>query len=176
MTDRPLAVTPAIPSVNVAHIEQLADQGEIITLDGEILAVADAESEDLIAWVLIAKRMREIARRIDDMTSGEMLMRCREVAGPIDTAYGTARESVSRGSISGIASERVRAILEEAAEDGAIPWEAVDNVAPLKPHVTPAKLADYAETIRPNHTMLAEAIDQNLPEKRRTLKVEERLV
>lgn len=175
MTDRPLAVEPALPAINVAHIEQLAESGEIITLEGEILAVADAESEDLVAWVLIAKRMRDIARRIDEMTSGEMLMRCREVAGPIDTAYGTARESVARGSISGIASERIRAILEEAAEDGLIPWEAVDNVAPMKPHVTPARLADYADTIRANHSVLATAIDENLPEKRRTLKVEERL-
>lgn len=174
--DRPLAVEPALPAINVAHIEKLVETGEIITLDGEILAISDGENEDLVAWILIAKRMREIARRVDELVSGEMLARCREVAGPIDTPYGTARESVARGSVSGIASERIRKILEEAAEDGTIPWEAVDNVAPLKPHVTPARLADYADTIRPNHSVLAAAIDENLPEKRRSLKVEERLV
>lgn len=174
--DKPLTVEPSLPAVNIAHVERLADHGEIMSLDGEILPVIDAANDDLVAWILIAKRMREIARRIDEMTGGEMLARCREVAGPIETEYGTARESISRGSISGIGAEKIRSILETAAEDGVIPWEAVDNVAPMKPHVTPAKIADYAETISQTKPELADAIEAILPERRRTLKVEDRLV
>jgi hypothetical protein len=117
--------------------------------------------------------MREIARRMEDLAGGELLTRCRQIAGPIDTEFGTARESISRGSVSGIQSERIRGVLEEAAADGTIPWEAVDNVAPLKAHVTPARLAEYADTIGGT---LGETLEAMLPEKRRVVKLDERSV
>ena len=170
--DKHLSIEPALPALNVSHIEKLAEAGRIMSLDGEVMLAASASSDDLVAWMIIEKRLREISRRVDEITSGEMLARCREVAGPISTPYGVAKESISRGSISGIASERIRRILEEAAENDAIPWEAVDNIAPLKPHVTPARAADYAETVAKSNKLLAAEIEANLPERRRVVKLD----
>jgi hypothetical protein len=173
MSDKHLEVEPSLPAANVAHLARLLEEASLISLDGEILAARDADNGSLAAWMLAAKRMREIARRMEDLAGGELLTRCRQIAGPIDTEFGTARESISRGSVSGIQSERIRAVLEEAAADGTIPWEAVDNVAPLKAHVTPARLAEYADTIG---GQLGETLDGMLPEKRRTIKLDERSV
>ena len=172
MTDKPLVVEPSLPAANIAQIAKLLEDGQIVTLDGEVLSVAEADNDSAVAWIIAAKRMRDIARRMEDLAAAEMLQRCRTVAGPIQTEFGTARESVSRGSVSGIQAARIREMLEYAAADGTIPWEAVDNVAPLQAHVTPAKAADYADTIG---GQIGEQLASLLPEKRRSLKVEERL-
>ena len=172
MADKPLAVEPSLPAANIAQIAKLLEDGQIVTLDGEVLSVAEADNDSAVAWIIAAKRMRDIARRMEDLAAAEMLQRCRAVAGPIQTEFGTARESVSRGSVSGIQAARIREMLEYAAADGTIPWEAVDNVAPLQAHVTPAKAADYADTIG---GAVGEQLASLLPEKRRSLKVEERL-
>jgi hypothetical protein len=42
--------------------------------------------------------------------------------------------------------------------------------------VTPAKIADYAETISASKPQLADKIEAILPERRRSLKVEDRLI
>jgi len=171
--EKPIVIRPELPAVNVGHIEGLLERDELITLDGEVLDITEGSSDDVVAWIVAMKRIRDLARRMEDRCAAVMLQRVGEHAGPIETEYGTARQSVSRGSVSGIASTRIRAILEEAAADEKIPWDVVDNLAPLVAHVTPAKVADYIEASAPE--ALADQLASHLPEKRRTLKVEERL-
>ena len=65
------------------------------------------------------------------------------------------------------------AIEGAAVKEWRVPWDVVDNLAPLQAHVTPARLADYLEASAPE--ALADELAKHLPEKRRTLKVEERL-
>ena len=72
--------------------------------------------------------------------------------------------------MSGIASAQIRELLEAAAADGVIPWEAVDNVAPLVAHVTPQKAWQYAEDA-PDE--IREQLEAMIPAKRRTIKVDE---
>jgi hypothetical protein len=72
--------------------------------------------------------------------------------------------------VSGIASAQIRELLEAAAADGVIPWEAVDNVAPLVAHVTPQKAWQYAEDA-PDE--IREQLEAMIPAKRRTIKVDE---
>ena len=173
MTDKPVVIRPELPAVNVGHIAGLLERDELITLDGEVIDIAEGSSDDVVAWIVAMKHIRDLARRMEDRCAAVMLQRVGEHAGPIETEYGTAKQSVSRGSVSGIQSQRIRAILEEAAADGRVPWDVVDNLAPLQAHVTPARLADYLEASAPE--ALADELAKHLPEKRRTLKVEERL-
>lgn len=174
--DRPLIVRPDLPQISITSFERLLDQGEMMSTDGEILRVDEADDASLVAWTLAAKHLREVARRMEDASHAIILDRVRQNAGPIMTEYGTAKESVSRGSITGAASARIRSILEEAASDGVISWDAADNVAPLVPHVTPAKAADYIDAIENRHPDLADELAKHLPEKRRTIKIETRSV
>ena len=171
--DKPVVIRPSLPAINAGHIEGLLERDELITLDGEVLDIAEGSSDDVVAWIVAMKRIRDLARRMEDRCNAVMLERVGQHAGAIETEYGTARQSVSRGSVSGIQSQRIRAILEEAAADEKIPWDVVDNLAPLQAHVTPARLADYLESSAPE--ALADELGKHLPEKRRTLKVEERL-
>ena len=171
MPDKPLAIEPSLPAANIAQIARLLEEGTIVSLDGDILPISEADNDSAVAWIVAAKRMREIARRMEDLASAEMLQRCRTVAGPIETEFGTARESISRSSVSGVQATRIREMLEYAAAEGTIPWEAVENVAPLQAHVTPAKAADYADTIG---GIIGDQLASLLPEKRRALKVDER--
>ena len=171
--DKPVVIRPSLPAINAGHIEGLLERDELITLDGEVLDIAEGSSDDVVAWIVAMKRIRDLARRMEDRCNAVMLQRVGEHAGPIETEYGTAKQSVSRGSVSGIQSQRIRAILEEAAADGKIPWDVVDNLAPLQAHVTPAKLSDYLD-VRGEEDFGRE-LRKHLPEKRRTLKVEERL-
>jgi hypothetical protein len=165
------SVQPYIPPASITQLRKLAEHAELITTSGEIVEASAADDESLVAWHLIAAEMRTVARLLEQSITAELMQRCQAAGGPVKTEYGEARESVSRGSVSGIAASRIRAILEECAADGAIPWDAVDNIAPLVPHVTPAKVANYIETCP---TGLAEQLEEHLPEKRRTLKVEPR--
>jgi hypothetical protein len=171
--DKPVVLRPELPAINMGHIEGLLERDELITLDGEVLTIDEGTSDDVVAWIVAMKRIRDLARRMEDRCSAIMLQRVGEHAGPIETEYGTAKQSVSRGSVSGIQSTRIRAILEEAAADEKIPWDVVDNLAPLQAHVTPAKMADYLEASA--SPVGADELAKHLPEKRRTLKVEERL-
>ena len=173
MSEKHLAVEPSLPQANIAHLARLLEEASLVSLDGEITSARDADNDSLAAWRIAAKRRRDIAGLLVDVAGVELLLRCRQIAGPIDTEFGTARESISRGSVSGVQSERIRSVLEAAAADGIIPWEAVDNVAPLKAHVTPARLAEYAETIGGD---LGETLETMLPEKRRVVKLDERSV
>ena len=172
MSDRSVAVEPYLPQANIGQIRDLFERGMIVTLDGEVLPATDADNDSLVSWILAAEMLRKLAFEMRTMAEGEMLHRVRESAGPISTEYGTARESISRGSVSGVAAKRIREVLEKRAEDSAIPWDAVDNIAPLVPHVTPARVADYIETIEGSQPDLADELRDNLPEKRRTLKVD----
>jgi trans-2-enoyl-CoA reductase len=148
----------------------LAEANELITQDGEVISVNDATNDDLVLYSIAAQRLRALARIIEDNTHAELAQRVRALGGPVTASgLGTARESISRGSISGISASRIRDALERFAEDDVIPWEAVDNVAPMVPHVTPAKITQYAEDAPAS---VRDAITPLLPEKRRTIKVE----
>jgi hypothetical protein len=162
-----------VPPANITQLRSLAEQGELITLDGEIISVGDAANDDLVAWGLVAQHLRDLARMISTSVEPELGTRIHSLAGPIITEYGTAKESISRASVSGIASQRIREIMERCAADGAIPWEAVDNIAPLQAHVTPAKIQNYIETCPAG---LADELEPHLPEKRRSIKLEQTAV
>jgi hypothetical protein len=162
-----------VPPANITQLRSLAEQGELITLDGEIISVSDASNDDLVAWGLVAQHLRDLARMISTSVEPELGVRIHSLAGPIITEYGTAKESISRASVSGIASQRIREIMERCAADGAIPWEAVDNIAPLQAHVTPAKIQNYIETCPAG---LADELEPHLPEKRRSIKLEQTAV
>jgi hypothetical protein len=162
-----------VPPANITQLRSLAEQGELITLDGEIINVSDAANDDLVAWGLVAQHLRDLARMISTSVEPELGVRIHSLAGPIITEYGTAKESISRASVSGIASQRIREIMERCAADGAIPWEAVDNIAPLQAHVTPAKIQNYIETCPAG---LADELEPHLPEKRRSIKLEQTAV
>jgi hypothetical protein len=162
-----------VPPANITQLRSLAEQGELITLDGEIISVSDAANDDLVAWGLVAQHLRDLARMISTSVEPELGVRIHSLAGPIITEYGTAKESISRASVSGIASQRIREIMERCAADGAIPWEAVDNIAPLQAHVTPAKIQNYIETCPAG---LADELEPHLPEKRRSIKLEQTAV
>jgi len=162
-----------VPPANITQLRSLAEQGELITLDGEIISVSDAANDDLVAWGLVAQHLRDLARMISTSVEPELGVRIHSLAGPIITEYGTAKESISRASVSGIASQRIREIMERCAADGAIPWEAVDNIAPLQAHVTPTKIQNYIETCPAG---LADELEPHLPEKRRSIKLEQTAV
>lgn len=172
MADRSVAVEPYLPQANISQIRDLFERGMIVSLDGEVITASEADNDSLVSWILAAEILRKLAYEMRVMAEGEMLHRVQETAGPITTEYGTARESISRGTVSGVASKRIREVLEARAEDGEIPWDAVDNIAPLVPHVTPARVADYLETIEASHPALADDLKSNMPERRRTLKVD----
>lgn len=172
MSDRALVNRPAIMGP-VAEVEQFVLDGTILSQLGEVLTPTEAANVDLVAWVVMAQELRKIAGEMMRTAETELAQRVRTLAGPIDTEYGTARESVSRGSVSGTAAQRIRDVLEKHAADGTIPWEAVDNVAPLQAHVTPAKISQYVEDAPAS---VAADLEDLLPEKRRSLKVDARLV
>lgn len=163
------SIEPYIPPASVTQLQRLAENAELITQSGEIVAATDADDASLVAWSLVAMELRSIARLMESSASAVLLARCQERAGDVTTEYGTARESISRSSISGIQAQRIRDLLEGFAEDGVIPWEAVDNVAPLQPHVTPAKLANYAEK---SPLVVGEQLERLMPEKRRSIKID----
>jgi hypothetical protein len=163
------SLVPFVPQVSVQQILGFAERGEVITEDGEVVKVDDAANDDLVAWSLVATYLRDLARMISTSVEPELAHRIHYIGGPITATHGTARETISRASVSGIAAQRIRDILEECAADGVIPWDAVDNIAPLVPHVTPVKVANYVETCPAG---LADMLEKHLPEKRRTIKVE----
>lgn len=165
-----MSLVPYVPPANITQLRTFAERGELLSLDGEILPVQDASNDDLVAWGLVANHLRELARLILISVEPELAERIHATAGPVKTEYGTAKESISRGSVSGVQAKRIRDLMEECASDGMIPWEAVDNIAPLIPHVTPAKVANYVETCPAG---LAEELEKHLPQNRRTIKLEE---
>lgn len=151
-------------------LRRLAELNELITSTGEVISVTEATDDDLVLYSIAAQRLRALARMLEDNTHNELAQRIRAIGGPVKVGgLGTARESISRGSISGINAARIREELERFAEDGVIPWEAVENVAPLQAHVTPAKITQYAEDAPAN---VRETIQPLLPDKRRSVKVD----
>ena len=160
---------PYIPPASITQLQRLSENAEVITQSGEIVTAADADDESLVAWSLVAMELRSIARGMEQTAHGVLIGRCQERAGDIRTTFGTARESISRSSISGIGARQIRDLLERFAEDGVIPWDAVDNIAPLQPHVTPAKLANYAAKAP---TKVADELERVMPEQRRSLKID----
>jgi hypothetical protein len=160
-----------VDPVSVRALQMISEGRFIISEDGEMLDVSHATDHDLVIWSLATQRLRTIARNIEHTVHAELADRVRRVGGTITTGYGTVTETLGRGSISGIAAMQIRQLLEAAAEDGLIPWEAVDNVAPLVAHVTPQKVWQYSETAP---DVLREQLEPLIPEKRRTLKVAER--
>lgn len=163
------SIERASADLSAGTLVRLAESGSIITADGESLPMFEAASNDLVAWSVFAQRMRATLRLLEDTIAVELAIRIRAAGGPISTDAGKASETISRGSVSGIQAKHIRAILEDAAADGEIPWDAVDNVAPLVAHVTPAKAAQYAEDA-PAH--IGEKLAAMLPERRRSVKVE----
>ena len=166
-------VAVRVGGLTVGALVGVAEGRHVVTAEGEVLDVSVADDQELVTWSLIAQRLRLLARNIEETVHGELAVRCRATGGAIQTPLGTATETISRGSVSGIAAAQIRAVLEDAAEDGVIPWDAVDNIAPLVPHVTPAKVANYVETCP---TELAEVLEKHMPQKRRTIKVAEQNV
>lgn len=164
-----MSLEPYIPPASITRLRSLAESAEIITTDGEIIEASAADDASLVAWHRIASEMRIVARLIEQSVDGELLTRCRAIAGPIKTEYGDAKESISRSSVSGASSQKIRDILERYAADGTIPWDAVDNIAPLQAHVTPAKIQNYLDVCP---TQVADELEPHLPEKRRTLKID----
>ena len=160
-----------VHGLTVDAVRVLTEQGSIITLDGEITPVVAADTRELVVWNIVAQRLRALAREVEIMTNAELGVRIRENAGALKVdGVGEAFESISRGSVSGVAAKQIRETLEAFAEDGVIPWDAVDNLAPMIPHVTPAHIAQYAEDAPDK---VRERILPLLPTKRRTIKVTE---
>ncbi len=88
--DKPIVLRPELPAINMGHIEGLLERDELITLDGEVLTIDEGTSDDVVAWIVAMKRIRDLARRMEDRCSAVMLQRVGEHAGPIETEYGTA--------------------------------------------------------------------------------------
>lgn len=163
------SIERASADLSTGTLVRLAESGSIITTDGESLPMFEAESNDLVAWSVFTQRLRSTLRLLEDTIAAELAIRIRAAGGPITTDAGKASETISRGSVSGIQAKHIRALLEDAAADCEIPWDAVDNVAPLVAHVTPAKAAQYAEDA-PSH--IGAKLAEMLPERRRSVKVE----
>jgi len=159
-----------VGGLTVGALQNVAENRHIITSDGELLDVTLATDDDLVIWSIVTQRLRTLARNIEQGVNSELADRVRRTGGSITTPQGKASETISRGSVSGIASAQIRELLEAAAADGVIPWEAVDNVAPLVAHVTPQKAWQYAEDA-PDE--IREQLEAMIPAKRRTIKVDE---
>ncbi len=163
-------VAVRVGGLTVGALQNVAENRHIITSDGELLDVTLATDDDLVIWSIVTQRLRTLARNIEQGVNSELADRVRRTGGSITTPQGKASETISRGSVSGIASAQIRELLEAAAADGVIPWEAVDNVAPLVAHVTPQKAWQYAEDA-PDE--IREQLEAMIPAKRRTIKVDE---
>jgi len=166
-----MEVERRVHGLTVDAVRVLVEQGTIISKDGEIVSVADADTSELVVWNIVAQRLRTIAREVEIMTNAELGVRIRENAGALKVdGVGEAFESISRGSVSGISAKQIRETLEGFAEDGVIPWDAVENLAPMIPHVTPAHIAQYTEDAPDK---VRDRLLPLLPTKRRTIKVTE---
>ena len=163
-------VAVRVGGLTVGALQNVAENRHIITSDGELLDVTLATDDDLVIWSIVTQRLRTLARNIEQGVNAELADRVRRTGGAITTPQGKATETISRGSVSGVASAQIRELLEAAAADGVIPWEAVDNVAPLVAHVTPQKAWQYAEDA-PDE--IREQLEAMIPAKRRTIKVDE---
>lgn len=169
-----MASMERVPTVTVGTLATLRDTTSVVEPStGEIVSTRDATSDALIAWRLDLDELASAARSLRDAIDTELLDRTAVAGGPVRTAYGSARMSVSRGTVSGVAAKRIRETLEHAASSGSIPFDAVDNVAPLVPHVTPVQVARW---VADNRDRLSEAdysaLVELLPAERRTVKVE----
>jgi hypothetical protein len=156
-------------NITIEMIERWYEEAVVLTSDGEVVEISDASSTDLVAWSIAMREAYMSFRAMQDAVEHELGSRIRQTGGEIKTEYGTAKESISRGSVSGIAAARIRDELVKLAENGTIRPEAVNNVAPLVPHVTPAKLSQFVED---QHEAVRLILEPLIPEKRRTVKIE----
>jgi hypothetical protein len=163
-------VAVRVGGLTVGALQNVAENRHIITSDGELLDVTLATDDDLVIWSIVTQRLRTLARNIEQGVNAELADRVRRTGGAITTPQGKATETISRGAVSGVFAAQIRELLEAAAADGVIPWEAVDNVAPLVAHVTPGKAWQYCEDA-PDE--IREQLEKLIPAKRRTIKVDE---
>jgi hypothetical protein len=155
--------------ITVDMVERWYEEAVVLTSTGEVVEISEATSGDLIAWSIAMRESYLSFRAMQDAVEHELGTRIRQTGGEIKSEYGVARETISRGSVSGIAAARIRDELVMLAENGTIPPEAVDNVAPLVAHVTPAKLSQFVEDQREGVRLILEPL---IPEKRRTVKID----
>ncbi len=165
------APMPVITTGLVADLSR--DRQVVDPATGEIVNLADATDDAVVAWRVALDRLATLCRSYRDAIDTELVARTSAAGGPLRTEYGTATQSVSRAAVSGTCAETIRTILENAARLGDIPADAVDNVAPLKAHVTPMRLVRW---VADNRHRLAEHDYHDLlnafPQERRTVKVE----
>jgi hypothetical protein len=155
--------------ITIEMIERWYEQAVVLTSAGEVVEISDADSGDLIAWSIAMRESYLSFRAMQDAVEAELGTRIRQTGGEIKSEFGTARETIGRGSVSGIAAARIRDELVMLAENGTIRPEAVDNVAPLVAHVTPAKLSQFVEDQREAVRLILEPL---IPEKRRSIKID----
>ena len=155
--------------ITIEMIERWYEEAVVLTSSGEVVEISDATSDDLVAWSIAMRESYLKFRAMQDAVEHELGTRIRQTGGEIKTEYGTAKESIGRGSVSGIAAARIRDELLLLAANGSIRPEAVDNVAPLVAHVTPAKLSQFVED---QHEAVRLILEPLIPEKRRTVKIE----
>jgi hypothetical protein len=105
-----------VPQVSVSQLNGFAERGEVITEDGEVLKVDEASNDDLVAWSLVATYLRDLARLISTSVEPELADRIHTIGGPITATHGTARETISRASVSGIEAKRIRASSKSAPQ------------------------------------------------------------
>lgn len=156
-------------NITIDMIERWYEEAVVLSADGEVVEISAASSPDLVAWAVAMREAYMSFRAMQDAVEHELGLRIRQIGGEIKTEYGTARESISRGSVSGIAAKRIRDELELLVQNGWVLPEAVDNIAPLVPHVTPAKLTQFVED---QNESVRTVLEPLVPEKRRTVKIE----
>lgn len=155
--------------ITIDMIERWYEEAVVLTDSGEVIEVSEADSDDLIAWSFAMQQASLKFRLMKDLVEQELGSRIRASGGAIKTNHGTAKETIGRGAISGIQAARIRDELQKLAENGSVPITAVDNLAPLVPHVTPAKFGQFVED---QHEAIRLILEPLIPEKRRTVKVE----
>lgn len=170
----PLNHPAPMPVITTSLVADLSRDRQVIDpTTGEIVDLADATDDAVVAWRVALDRLATLCRSYRDAIDTELVARTSAAGGPITTEYGVAKQTVSRAAVSGAGAETIRSVLEQAARIGDIPADAVDNLAPLRAHVTPMRLVRW---VADNRHRLAEhdyhELLAALPAERRTVKVE----
>ena len=167
---------PYVPRI-VDDVERLATDGRILTRDGETKTPAEATDYELGEALAVAKRLADLGALLRRVCESEAAHRAGVAGGELDTA--AARITLGRPtyrSVSGAASQRVRDVLDSAVRCGYLPASAVDKVAPLVPHVTPAALRDLIAALSAREeqsaAVIAGSLRAHLPEQYRRVTVE----
>ena len=99
-------VAVRVGGLTVGALQNVAENRHIITSDGELLDVTLATDDDLVIWSIVTQRLRTLARNIEQGVNAELADRVRRTGGAITTPQGKATETISRGSVSGVAGPR----------------------------------------------------------------------